>query len=357
MKVLIIDWFNILKRYTQQQALEELDYGDLIDTVTFMLLNKICDVSKELFPDLIVICSDSGYNRRAQSVVDGYKANRIRPKSASKEEKEKNYEEFIKNVAKTLPCPFLEVRNTEADMIIRCVIHYMHRIDKNIQVTIASSDSDFIQLLNEKVKIYDWYKGLVTEENWYIKNKKHDGQYLNIKNYAIAKAVTGDKSDNVIGINSWGWKKVTRIFSIINTYYKADIVVDNFTQLITYIDEIINDPKDTDKKDINLLNKIVVILKENKDMLTNNMSIIDLNSIETPYLYEIYTEIEKQFYENKMFFNKNKLLEYMQLGRYGSGDPEQYKKLIDRNSKAAYAFYNLTLKANSALSYLQRNKK
>lgn len=352
MKILLLDWFNIIKRYMYQQSLEELEYGDLIDTVTFMVLNKLCDVYKEVNPDLLVICSDSGYNRRAQSVVSGYKANRNRAKSLSKEEKETSYTEFIKNVAKTLPCPFLEVRNTEADMIIRCVINFFNRIDTAPQFTIASSDSDFIQLLGDNVKIYDWYKGSVDTTNWFVKHKHHDGCYLNTKNYALAKSIVGDKSDNVIGMNSWGWKKTTRIFDNINAYFKTDMVVENFNQLENYIATILDTPNDTDKKEIAILKKFSLVLKENMQHLITNMSIIDLDSIETPYIYEINEEIKRQFFSNPMVFDKKQLLEYMQLGRYGSDDPYQYKKLIEKNSKSMYMFYNWAGRANNSLACL-----
>lgn len=355
MKVLILDWFNIVKRYLYNYNVEEVDMGELIDTMTFSVLNKLCDVYKATSPDLLFICSDSGYNRRAKAIISDYKGNRKKGKTLSEEEKENSYVEFIKNVANTLPCPFIEVKDTEADMIIRCVINYLHNIDDTIKITIASSDSDFIQLLSKNVSIYDWYKGNVTVNNWYTLHKKHD-KYLNSKNYAIGKAITGDSSDNIDGVKNWGWKKVTRLFDIINQYYDDDIIFDNILNLKNCVNEINDNNNMLNKSDKNFISGAAEMIKINSDLIVRNMSVIDLDMVETPYLYKIYSNIERQLYTNKQWFNKNELLSLMQLGRYGANDPATLKKLIDKNSKAMFIFYGMAGKANNAITALKTKK-
>ena len=351
----------MIKRYLYTYSSDDLhdyDFGELIDTVTFQVLNKLCDIVQEKHPNLVYICSDLGYNKRAQSINSDYKANRKRAKTLTEEEKETSYVEFINNVAKTLPWPFINIKNVEADMIIRCVITFLDRyiIDKNI--TIVSSDSDFIQLLNKNVSIYDWYKGDVNISNWYIKHKKHD-KYMNSKNYAIGKAIAGDPSDNIKGLAGYGWKRVTKLIDLLNTYIMpgSDIVIDNFDNLLQYIEHIITyNSKDLEPKDLNFIIKFNNDIKTNKQSLIDNLDIIDLNMIETPYLYKIYNEIESKTFDKPLSFNRKQLLDYMNLGRYGKDDPEMLKKLIDKNSKSLYIFYTLASKANMSIRQLKNKK-
>lgn len=353
MKVLVIDWFNLVKRYMYREPVES-EIGELIDTVTFTVLNRLCDLYQQTCPDIMMICSDLGFNARAKSIVSDYKANRKKGKTLTEAEKENSYIDFIKRVAHTLPCPFIEAKNVEADMIIRCVVKYLHNIDKNIDIVIASSDSDFIQLLDKRVSIFDWYKGKITIDNWYLEHKKHD-KYLNASNYALGKAIVGDSSDNIEGIKGWGWKKVTRLFDIINEFYKNNIVVDNLDGLVKMLNEVYKniDSKTSDAKTIK---KALEAIEINQKIIENNIKIIDLNYIETPHLYQIYAEIERQLFDAKIKFDKTQLLGLMSLGRYAKDDKQLYDNLIKKNSKAMFIFFSIMGKTNNAIAKLKTLK-
>lgn len=354
MKLLIIDWFNLVKRCLYTNDLQQVEFGELVDTMTFAILNRLSSAIKNNNPDLVIICSDNGRNTRAQALVSTYKANRKRAKSLTAEEKEKSYIEFIKNVAHTLPCPFIEVKNVEADMIIRCVINRLNRINKDdIDVTIASSDSDFIQLLDKHVRIYDWKKGLITEDNWYTKHQNL-GERLSSKNYALAKCIAGDSSDNIPGLSGFGWKKIVKIFTYINTFYNAEIEIDSLTKLMKCLTAVLNSKDDIfkTKGDKKLFENLLLAVSDNLELLTDYLSIIDLNMIETPYLYKIYNEIEANIINNKLKFNKSELIKLMQLGRYCGNDYGELKAIIDKNSAAMIFFYSLAGRGNKAINVL-----
>ena len=89
MNVLIVDFFNLIKRYTFLiDSAEELDGGEFYSDVATKIVNKIVKTCDEYKIDFAIICSDLGFNRRANSVLSGeYKANRVRAKSATQEEK------------------------------------------------------------------------------------------------------------------------------------------------------------------------------------------------------------------------------------------------------------------------------
>lgn len=354
MRVLIIDFFNLVKRYTYSYKLEDMEPGEIIDKLTFNILNRICDVIYESQPDIIVTCSDSGFNKRAASAVEGYKANRKRSKSLTDEEKEKDYIEYLKSVMATLPMPFIEIKDTEADLLIMCLIKYLRKLDPKIAIILASSDSDMLQILDNNTKIIDWYKGDVTVENWHKKHEKH-GVDINLKNYAIGKSIVGDASDNIKGVMHWGWKKVSRLFTTINSIYGKDLVFDNANVLINYIYEALNSNYNIDSKTIEFLESSLEMLNENKKFINNNLSIIDLTLLETPYMFQINSLIERSLFENKITFNKKEFLELLKLDRYGY-DEEEYKKILAKNSKSSAIFYYISKKANIAISTLKNKR-
>ena len=56
-------------------------------------------------------------------------------------------------------------------MVIGCLIKYFERFDIDMDITIVSNDSDFIQLLSDNVRILDWSKDIIDENNWVEKTK------------------------------------------------------------------------------------------------------------------------------------------------------------------------------------------
>lgn len=355
MKALILDWFNLIKRYTYSYNLEEMEPGEIIDNLTYSILNRIDDVIYNTKPDIIFICSDSGFNKRAASLIEGYKANRKKHKTLSEEEKEKDYIEFLKTLAQKLPVIYIELNDIEADMIIRCVVNYLHNIDENINITIASGDSDMIQLLNKRVTILDWNKGDINLNNWVNKIEKVEN-YFNSQNYALAKAIVGDPSDNIKGIYGIGWKKIFKIFDIIHEIYGKDYIIQNVNDFIDLIDKILYNTDGLDKKIIKNLTSFRNALKENQNTIHKNMLVIDLNMIETPYLYKIISNINDGLKNINKKFNTYDVLKFLKFQKYQSTDinDTEYKEIIRKNSKALNTYNYIQKKSIIAASSLLR---
>ena len=268
MKILIIDWFNLIKRYNYQ--LEDTDDGTFIDEISTNILNRLLNCVSQHKPDLTFVCSDCGFNSRAASVVSGYKKNRKKHKSLTEEEKEKSYIEHLKKLVMTLPFPFIEVKNVEADMIIYCLIEWTKKKFSDVDITLASSDSDFIQLLDKDLKIFDWYKGNITDNNWWEKHKSI-GTEFNVKDYALAKSIVGDKSDNVIGVPNLGWKKVIQLFRQVRKHLTESYEFSNCTDIINGINVILNKYSDElDKKELKYFNKYLELLTSTQDKIDKN---------------------------------------------------------------------------------------
>jgi 5'-3' exonuclease len=111
---------------------------------------------------------------------------------------------------------------TEADDIIAHIIN--HKNYNGWMKTIISSDKDFFQLCRPDVQIYrPIQKKIVTETSVIEEFKIHP------KNFALARAMAGDPSDNLPGIKGAGLKTIAKRFPYLvraNEYEVGDIVRD-----------------------------------------------------------------------------------------------------------------------------------
>lgn len=356
MKYLIIDWFNLVKRYTYSQDISDLDEAELISSLTINLINKITELISEFKPDMLYICSDNGYNRRATAINSDYKSDRKKFKSLTEEEKEKSYIEYLKKVIYTLPFPFIEVKNTEADLIVHILIRYLKRLDDKAKFIITTSDSDFIQLLNDDVIIFDWYKGEISVNNWYVKYKLD--AWFNHRNYAIAKSIVGDKSDNIKGIYNWGWKKVSRLFNIIDKIFDNKIIISNVVELDRYINNILDNYNDKlNSKDKKLLENFKVILSDNnnKKLIQTNQSIIDMSNLENPFIYKINSAITRETFERKLKYNQQEFYKLLHLNIHKGNDTE-YAQILQRNAKSSAILMHFSYKINQTVKNIKQAK-
>jgi len=354
MKYFIIDWFNLIKRYIHSQDISNLDEAELISGLAVNIVNRITDLINEFKPDMVYICSDNGYNRRATAILKDYKSDRKRFKSLTDEEKEKNSIEYLKKIIYTLPFPFIEVKNTEADLIIHILTRYLRRLDDKAKFIIATSDSDFIQLLDKDTIIFDWYKGEITVENWCIKYKLD--MQLNPHNYAVAKAIVGDKSDNIKGIYNWGWKKVSRLFNIIDTIYNDKVVINNINELNKVIIDILNNyTNQLSSKDKKLLENFKVILSDNnnKKLIQSNQSVIDLSNLENPFIYKINSVITRETFEKKLKYDQKEFYRLLRLNIYKGNDTE-YAQILQKNAKSSAILMHFSNKINQTIKSLNK---
>jgi 5'-3' exonuclease len=83
---------------------------------------------------------------------------------------------------------------------------------KDVPKIVASSDKDLYQLLDDKTKIYSLHKKTyITPADVLVEFR------VNVKNFAIAKSLCGDPSDNIPGIKGLGFKTVAQKFPFLGT--------------------------------------------------------------------------------------------------------------------------------------------
>ena len=174
-------------------------------------------VCRTINPDLIFVAWDGGSQKR-KSIDKNYKAGRkpvrlnrdIHNMTAGEQEDNKNWQQQrLIEYLNEMPIMQSYVDNVEADDIIALVsqsqaLSEYHKI-------ILSSDKDFIQLCDDSTILY---RPIQKE----ILNKKRILEQFEIHptNFALARAIAGDKSDNLPGIGGAGLATVSKRFPFLS---------------------------------------------------------------------------------------------------------------------------------------------
>lgn len=166
-------------------------------------------------PAAVYIAWESGGSSRRRSIFSEYKLNR-RPEKLNRfyedDFQENNKQsQLIKLLAmlKCVPVCQIYVQDCEGDDVVA----YLCRGPmKDVPKIVASSDKDLYQLLDDKTKIYSLHKKTYIQPADILVEFR-----VNVKNFAIAKSLCGDPSDNIPGIKGLGFKTVSQKFPFLGT--------------------------------------------------------------------------------------------------------------------------------------------
>ena len=103
-----------------------------------------------------------------------------------------------------LPIDLAAIDRAEADDTIG---YLATRLSENNDVSIMSSDQDFLQLVNDKITVYS-----PTKKKIYTPEKIREEYGVTPQNYLQMKILLGDSSDNVPGVPKLGPKKLIKNF-------------------------------------------------------------------------------------------------------------------------------------------------
>ena len=215
-RILIIDQLNLFFRnYIVNPSLSV--NGQPIGGLKgcFQSIQKIVRESK---PDLIITCWDGeGGSAKRKSMNKDYKAGRkpirlnrgIRNMSEQQEMENKIWQQtrLIEYYNQTPIIQFM-YKSTEADDII-AYLSNMKELE-GAEKLIISSDKDFFQLLDEKTVLYRPIQKEILNENKIIEKFN-----IHPVNFAMARAMAGDKSDNIEGIEGLGLKTIAKRFPML----------------------------------------------------------------------------------------------------------------------------------------------
>ena len=256
-RVLIIDGLNqFIRVFGAVPALN--DDGEHCGGVTGFLLSTAATI-RRLKPTRVVIVFDGkGGSNRRKSVYKGYKEGRT---GLTKLNRLAGYEDLedqqvsMRNQFKRLieylqilPITMTYIDYVEADDIIAYLAnHYFKK-----EVTILSSDKDFLQLVNERIQVFT-----PTKKKMYTEKEVVEDYGVTPQNLIFYRVLMGDKSDNIKGVNGVGIKTIES---------KMKFLTENELSLDTFIEKCSSECDD----------KLSEKLKNNLDTINMNYGLMQL---------------------------------------------------------------------------------
>lgn len=183
---------------------------------------------KEADSEHVVVVFDAARKNFRHDLYAEYKANRVEcPPELSKQMP------YFRQISSSLGLQILEQEGLEADDIIGTLVTRLNSPD--IEVVIVSGDKDLMQLVSDKVSIWDTMKdakiyAAQVEEKFGVPPNK----------VVEVLALIGDSSDNVPGLDGVGPKTAAQL---IKKY-------DNIENVINQKDQVLNDPEIKNRKKI-----------------------------------------------------------------------------------------------------------
>ena len=294
-RILIIDQLNLFFRnYIVNPSLSQ--NGSTIGGLRgcFQSIQKIARESK---PDMIIVCWDGeGGSVKRKLLKKDYKGGRkpirlnrdIRNLSQEQEVENKIWQQTrLIEYFNSTPIMQFMFKGTEADDIIAylCQMKELSRHEK----LIVSSDKDFYQLLDRKTVLYRPIQKQVLNQAAIL--EQFD---IHPSNFAMARAMAGDKSDNLDGIDGVGLKTVSKRFP----FFKNKEPV-TFKKLLEHCKTAAGESK------VKVYSKVL----EQEDILRRNYQMMQLY---TPSLSIEAKKIIRETVKNPdLTFNKTELIKMM----------------------------------------------
>lgn len=257
--ILLVDGLNCFIRAFQSSP--ALNYnGDHIGGIS-AFLKSIGHAIKLIRPTKVIIVFDgTGGSLKRRKIYSGYKNGR-----RTKINLNRTYQDLETDMLKSshtelirlveyldvLPVVKMAVDYVEADDTIAYLARNYFK-DKN--VTIMSTDKDFLQLVDNNITIWSPTKKIIYDCD---RIHREYGFYCN--NFIFYRVLSGDKSDNISGIRGAGIKMILKAFPFLSE------------EKTSSIDEIVNYSKNNESK-----YKIYKNVLENVDILNRNYELMQL---------------------------------------------------------------------------------
>jgi len=204
-KILLVDGHNLLFKMFFGMPFPFYNNNNINITGTVGFVGTVVKMIKYLKADECLVVFDGEGSRNVRDDED-YKANRETDYgSLSDEENPFTQLRFIKAVLDYLNIKWIETEGIECD-------DYIAIISKKYdgEVFISSTDTDFYQLVNDKIKIIK-FRG---KNTIFVDEKFIDEKFSILpSDFALYKALIGDTADNIKGIHKVGHKTAVNIIN------------------------------------------------------------------------------------------------------------------------------------------------
>lgn len=228
--VLIIDGLNTLIRvFSVVPSVNDKD--EHVGAIVGFLRSIGANIRQFSPTRCIVVFDGSGGSQRRRKIYPEYKANRKVKKSLNRHNEFVDLESELEsmkiqaakilNYITMLPVTFIRIDNIEADDTIAFICQQYYK-DVDNKITIVSSDRDFLQLVNHKIKVWSPVK-----KKLYTAQELEKETGLHPRNYLLYRTFSGDGSDNISGVPGIKLKTLIKCFPIIT---KDDIEISNIIE-------------------------------------------------------------------------------------------------------------------------------
>ena len=184
--ILLLDAYNLIYR----ARYSGMNKGN--NSTVFNFFRGVRPLVEKFNPDITYFVLEGRPKKRLEVSPD-YKGQRV---YTDKDDFNRQRKEIISLVKKYFPFIVVKHDDFECDDIIN---HLAVNNHKNDNVTIVSSDTDFIQSIKENIKLYNPVQKKFLEATTY--------------DYVSWKSLVGDKSDNIEGFKGIGNKKAQKLLS------------------------------------------------------------------------------------------------------------------------------------------------
>ncbi len=220
-RVLLVDGMNTFIRSFAKVSRINMAGHEVGGIIGF--LKSLGHAIKTLKPTKVVIVFDgeAGSTNR-KYLYPEYKGKRnsgrilnYKSFSTKDEEDDSKYNQIVRllDYLSYLPVVCISIDKLEADDVISCIATNTYNDYEDSEVFIMSSDNDFLQLINNRIKVYSPTKKKIYE----IKDVLDEYDVHPI-NFLLYKTLVGDESDNIPGVIGFGNKNTPKLFE----FFKQD---------------------------------------------------------------------------------------------------------------------------------------
>lgn len=164
---------------------------------TYGVITMLLKLIRDQKPNRLVIVFDSPVPSFRKKIYGDYKANRERPP----EDLPAQFE-HIKDFVSRYPLASIQEDGYEADDLIASLV----RQNKGAEIVIVSADKDLMQLVGDKVCMYDSMR-----ERWIQEPEVLERFGVGPNQVADVLALAGDASDNIPGVSGIGEKTAAKL--------------------------------------------------------------------------------------------------------------------------------------------------
>lgn len=188
--------------------------GEVV-SVVYGFTSVLLRIIKDLKPEYIACAFDVAGGTFRSEVFAEYKFGRKKPD-------QEFYDQIdsVKEIVRAMNIPIFEQKGFEADDVIGTLAAKISQ-GKDIEVYIATGDMDALQLVDGKVKVYAFKKG-ISETVIYDEAKVEEKYGITPKQIVDFKGLRGDASDNIPGVKGIGEKGASALLqefgSLTNLY-------------------------------------------------------------------------------------------------------------------------------------------